>query len=151
MRIGHVHLKVRTLDRAVAFYSALLGAKVSERLGQHYAFLTMGEAHHEVALQALGDEAKGLSPYEVGLYHSAFEVDTRQELAAAVDRLKALGVRYSLVDHGISWALYTADPDGNGVEIYLDRRAAAGGAKSWDGQSYALELETIRAGEAGGL
>ncbi|NDC36511.1 MAG: biphenyl-2,3-diol 1,2-dioxygenase [Proteobacteria bacterium] len=146
MRIGHVHLKVRNLDRAVAFYSALLGAKVTERLGQHYAFLTMGEAHHELALQALGDDAKSPPPHAVGLYHSAFEVASQGELAAAIERLKALGSRCDLVDHGISWALYTADPDGNGVEIYLDRRQAAGGAKSWNGQSYALDLETIKTG-----
>ncbi|WP_101295704.1 VOC family protein [Halegenticoccus soli] len=120
-RLGHVHLKVRDLDRAIDFYADLLGLAVTERY-VNFAFLSFGERHHDLALQALGESAPG--PGEgVGLYHTAWEVETPEALAATHDRLRERGVAVSPVDHGISKALYFDDPDGNGVEVYLDTRA----------------------------
>lgn len=143
MKIGHVHLKVKDLDRSEEFYSGLLGAIRTERLGKQYSFLSMGEAHHEIALQALGDAARPPAPHTVGLYHSAFEVRDAKELLGAVERLEGLKMHFALVDHGISWAVYASDPDGNGVEIYLDRRGKAGANELWRGQSRELDKEQI--------
>ncbi|REJ75099.1 MAG: biphenyl-2,3-diol 1,2-dioxygenase [Acidobacteria bacterium] len=129
IRIGHVHLEVADAERSAAFYGELLGFETRESVGG-FRFLSGGPAHHELALQT------SASP---GLYHSAFEVDSEQELAAVAARLRDAGVRYSAVDHGISHALYFRDPDGLGVEVYLDRRGAAG-CRAWDGRSRALDL-----------
>ncbi len=145
MRIGHIHIKVRNLVRAEQFYRELLGAHVTERLGNQFSFLSMGTAHHEIALQAIGDDGNAPTADMVGLYHSAFEVAGPEELLAAILRLETLGAPFSLVDHGISWAVYSADPDGNGVEIYLDRRGAAGGKSVWAGSSWKLRREEIDA------
>ncbi|WP_459191862.1 VOC family protein [Halosimplex sp. J119] len=120
--VGHVHLKVRDLERALAFYREVLGLDVTEREGR-YVFLSWGERHHDVALQEVGDGAEGPSR-GVGLYHVAFEVATPEALASVYRRLRDRGVQVSPVDHGISKALYFADPDGNGVEVYLDTRGS---------------------------
>ncbi len=143
IRIGHVHLKVGDLGRAESFYVNLLGARVTERVAGDFAFLSMGEAHHEVALQALGPSAQAPAAHSLGLYHSAFEVSDGAGLLRAVDKLEDMGVDYTLVDHGISWALYCSDPDGNGVEIFLDRRKKPGGAELWHGSSRRLSREDI--------
>jgi len=79
--LGHVHLKVRDLERAIGFYSRVLGLRVTERVDAHFAFLSGGDAHHEVALQELGPEAAGPDPHGVGLYHVAFEVPDAASLA----------------------------------------------------------------------
>ena len=118
--VGHVHLKVRDVDRAVEFYTDALGLDVTERQGR-YAFLSWGERHHDVALQGLGPEASPPGP-GVGLYHAALEVETPDALRAVHERLRERGVAVSPVDHGISKALYFDDPDGNGLEVYLDTR-----------------------------
>ena len=145
MNIGHVHLKVRSLERSEEFYLKLLGAKITERLNGHYSFLSMGEAHHEIALQAIGNSAHSPTQEMVGLYHSAFEVDSAEELSMTIERLEQLGAEFALVDHGISWAVYTSDPDGNGVEVYLDRRKMSGGVERWNGQSRRLKRQEIEA------
>ncbi|WP_224332615.1 VOC family protein [Haloprofundus halobius] len=130
--LGHVHLKVRELDRAVDFYSSLLGLDVTER-HVNYAFLSFGSHHHDLALQALGDDAADPGP-GVGLYHSAWEVETPAELRATYETLDERGVSVAPVDHGISKALYFDDPDGNGVEVYLDTREA-NDQDEWDGRN----------------
>jgi catechol 2,3-dioxygenase len=130
--VGHVHLKVRELDRAVAFYRSVLGLEVAEREGE-YAFLSWGERHHDVALQAVGDDAPGPGP-GVGLYHVAFEVATPAALAAVYERLRERDAAVTPVDHGISKALYVDDPDGNGVEVYLDTRDSTGRTE-WGGHT----------------
>lgn len=147
--LGHVHLKVRDLERAIGFYSRVLGLRVTERVDAHFAFLSGGDAHHEVALQELGPEAAGPDPHGVGLYHVAFEVPDAASLATAYDMLVEAGIPVAAVDHAISWALYFADPDGNGVEIYLDRRRSPGGDALWHGRSRRLTREALR--EAAGL
>jgi catechol 2,3-dioxygenase len=118
--LGHVHLKVRDVDRAVEFYADALGLEVTERVA-NYAFLTFGDRHHDVALQGVGPGAPGPTR-GVGLFHAAFEVPSPAALRRTAERLDARGVEFSPVDHRISKALYFDDPDGNGVEVYLDTR-----------------------------
>lgn len=137
-RIGHAHLKVRDLDRAIAFYERFLGMQVRERVGGHYAFLSGGDLHHEIALQAVGPAAPAPHPRGVGLYHVAFEVPDRAALAEAYRELTAAGVEVYPVDHRISWALYFDDPDGNGLELYWDTRKEPGGEDLWHGNNVPL-------------
>lgn len=124
-----MHLKIRDLDRALAFYTDLLGLSVTERQGR-FAFLSAGERHHDVALQAVGPDASGPGR-GVGLYHAAFEVDSADDLLATYEALVAREVPVTPVDHGISKALYFDDPDGNGLEVYLDTRDHEG--EHWNG------------------
>lgn len=129
LSLGHVHLKVRELERSIEFYEWVTGYAVSERLG-NYAFLSDGKSHHVVALQALGESAESPSRRAVGLYHVAFEVSSDEEYKKLVERIGER-VRVTSVDHGISWASYFEDPDGNGVEIYVDRRHSRDGSPNW--------------------
>src|SRR4051794_31683435 len=92
IKIGHAHLKVRNLDRAVDFYTRLLGMRVTEQVGGHFAFLTAGDMHHEIALQAVGPNAALPDPRGVGLYHVAFEVPDKRSLAEAYFRLTGAGL-----------------------------------------------------------
>jgi catechol 2,3-dioxygenase len=118
--LGHVHLKVRDVDRAAEFYREVLGLGVTERHA-NFAFLSFGEHHHDLALQGLGEGAADPGP-GVGLYHSAWEVSDPAGLRETYERLRERGVEISPVDHGISKALYFDDPAGNGVEVYVDTR-----------------------------
>ncbi|MEM7239181.1 MAG: VOC family protein [Pseudomonadota bacterium] len=124
--IGHVHLKVADLDRAIAFYSGVLGFDVVTRLDSGAAFLSAGGYHHHIGLNTW--ESMGGTPPppgHTGLYHTAFLYPTRADLAAAVRRVIAAGYRITgRADHGVSEAVYLDDPDGNGVELYRDRPAA---------------------------
>jgi catechol 2,3-dioxygenase len=144
-RIGHVHLKVRDASASARFYGRVLGLKVTESVGDDFVFMSAGEAHHDVALQSVGAAAAGPSHRGVGLYHSAFEAATASQLLAVLERLGEVGVLAALVDHGISWAAYFSDPDGNGVEVYMDRRSVQTGREGWSGKSAALRMEQIRA------
>ena len=122
-RVGHVHLKVADLDRAIAFYSGLLGFDITQRYGDQAAFLSAGGYHHHIGLNTW--ESKGGNPApagHTGLYHSAFLFADRKALAQVFKRL--VDANYPLdgsADHGVSEALYFTDPDGNGVELYRDR------------------------------
>ncbi len=143
--IGHAHLKVRDLDRAVAFYTRFLNLHETERVGNQYAFLTGGAPHHEIALQHVGPDAPSPPVRGTGLYHVAFEVPTARDFATAYQALTAAGVSVAPVDHLISWAMYFDDPDGNGLEIYWDTRERPEGAALWRGINRPLEPETILA------
>jgi len=142
-KIGHVHLKVRDLDRAVAFYTRFLQLQVVERVGDQYVFLTGGPLHHEIALQNVGAYAPQPPAAAVGLYHVAFAVPDRPALAHAYQALTAAGIAVATVDHQISWALYFDDPDGNGLEIYWDRRHEPDGAPLWAGHNRPLSAEQL--------
>jgi catechol 2,3-dioxygenase len=125
-RIGHVHLKVADLDRAIAFYSGVLGFELTQRYGTQAAFLSAGGYHHHIGLntwESLGGTPP--PPGHTGLYHTAILYPTRRDLADALRRLIAAGIPLDgASDHGVSEALYLRDPDGNGVELYRDRPEA---------------------------
>ncbi len=144
-KIGHAHLKVRDLDRSIAFYTRFFNLKEVERVGNHYAFLSGGAFHHEIALQSVGANAPQPNPYGVGLYHVAFEVPDRRSMALAYQALTKAGVYVALVDHLISWAMYFDDPDGNGLEIYWDTRNEPGGQSLWHGHNVELQAEKLLA------
>jgi len=122
-QIGHVHLKVADVERALAFYCGLLGFQVMERMGDSAAFISAGGYHHHIGLNTW--ESKGGTappPGHTGLYHTAVLYPSRKALAEVLQRLVEHG--YPLTgasDHGVSEAIYLDDPDGNGVEIYRDR------------------------------
>jgi catechol 2,3-dioxygenase len=122
-QIGHVHLKVSDLPRAIAFYRDALGFELKEQMGNSAAFLSAGGYHHHIGLNTW--ESRGGSPPApgtTGLYHFAILYPTRTELARALQRLLAHGVGIDgASDHGVSEAIYLHDPDGNGIEIYRDR------------------------------
>ncbi|MFC1463442.1 MAG: VOC family protein [Candidatus Brachytrichaceae bacterium NZ_4S206] len=121
--IGHVHLKVSDLERAVKFYTEVLGFEVQQRWGDSAAFLSAGGYHHHIGLNTW--ESRGASPpprRATGLYHFAVLYPNRKELARAFKRLLDHGWPIDgASDHGVSEAIYLRDPDGNGIEIYRDR------------------------------
>jgi catechol 2,3-dioxygenase len=125
VRIGHVHLKVADLQRALDFYCGVLGFELTQRYGPQAAFISAGGYHHHIGLntwESLGGRppARGTT----GLFHTAILYPTRADLADALRRLMAAGIPLDgASDHGVSEALYLRDPDQNGVELYWDRPA----------------------------
>lgn len=123
VQIGHVHLKVADLERALAFYCDLLGFDLQERMGAQAAFISAGGYHHHIGLNTW--ESRGGSPPprgSTGLYHTAILYPDRRALANAVKRLLDAGWPLTgASDHGVSEAIYLDDPDSNGVELYRDR------------------------------
>ncbi len=121
--IGHVHLKVSDIDRALAFYRDVLGFDVVTRLGDSAAFVSAGGYHHHIGLNTW--HSRGGTPpaaRHTGLYHVAIRYPSRRDLARAVRRVVDAGVPLQgVADHGVSEAVYLADPDGNGIELYRDR------------------------------
>ena len=124
--IGHVHLKVADLERALQFYCGVLGFELQQKFGTQAAFISAGGYHHHIGLNTW--ESKGGSPpppRSTGLYHVAILYPDRATLADAVRRVLAAGGELDgAADHGVSEAIYLRDPDGNGVELYRDRPAA---------------------------
>ncbi len=148
VRIGHVHLKVADLERALGFYRDVLGFEVTQRMGRQAVFLSAGGYHHHIGLNTW-ESAGGLppAPGTTGLYHAAILYPTRAQLADALRRVFAAGIELDgAADHGVSEALYLRDPDGNGVELYWDRpqaqwpRAADGSLEMF---SHALDLAAL--------
>ena len=121
--IGHVHLKVANLERAIAFYRDVLGFELTDRLGRNAAFLSAGGYHHHIGLNTWDSQGGQPPPAgTTGLYHAAILYPTRADLADALRRLLAHGIRLDgASDHGVSEAIYLRDPDGNGLELYWDR------------------------------
>ena len=122
-RIGHVHLKVADLDRALGFYRDVLGFQVKQRYGDQAVFIAAGDYHHHIGLNTW--DSKGgqpPAPGTTGLFHTAILYPTRAARADAVHRVLAAGIQLDgASDHGVSQALYLRDPDQNGVELYWDR------------------------------
>ena len=122
-RIGHVHLKVADLERALDFYCGLLGFEITTRYGDQAVFISAGGYHHHIGLNTWYSKGAPPAPqHGVGLFHTAILYPTRKDLAVIFNRLQQ--ARYPLSgasDHGVSEALYLNDPDGNGVELYWDR------------------------------
>jgi catechol 2,3-dioxygenase len=121
--IGHVHLKVSDLERALAFYSGVLGFEVTQRMGNSAAFLSAGDYHHHIGLNTWESQrGSPPAPGTTGLYHFAIRYPDRAALGDALLRLRAAGIQVDgASDHGVSEALYLRDPDGNGLELYWDR------------------------------
>lgn len=121
--IGHVHLTVASLERALGFYRDLLGFEVTTRYGDSAVFLSAGGYHHHIGLNTWAGEGATPAPEgHSGLYHFAILYPTRKELAKVIKKL--IDADYPLTgaaDHGVSEAVYLQDPDGNGVELYVDR------------------------------
>src|SRR5580693_1629913 len=146
--IGHVHLKVADLERALAFYRDVLGFELTQRIGDQAAFLSAGGYHHHIGLNTW--ESQGGSPPHraaTGLYHVAIVYPTRAELADALRRLVQAGIKLDgASDHGVSEALYLRDPDGNGVELYCDRPREQWPRKpggELDMHTYPLDLDKL--------
>lgn len=149
-RIGHVHLRVADLERALGFYCGVLGFALTQRYGAQAAFVSAGGYHHHIGLNTW--ESRGgprPAPGTTGLYHAAILYPTREALADALARLDAAGIPLTgASDHGVSQALYLDDPDGNGLELYWDRpeaewpRDAEGGLQM---VTRRLDLVTLRA------
>jgi catechol 2,3-dioxygenase len=121
--IGHVHLKVADIERALGFYVGVLGFELQQRMGEQAAFISAGDYHHHLGLNTW--ESRGGSPPPpgtTGLYHTAIRYPDRAQLADALRRVVSAGIPLTgASDHGVSEAIYLADPDGNGVELYRDR------------------------------
>ncbi|MBF9237945.1 VOC family protein [Hymenobacter sp. BT683] len=122
-RIGHIHLQVTDLEKALAFYRDILGFKVMQRFGNQVAFISAGGYHHHIGLNTWN--SLGGPPARkqgAGLYHTAILYPTRSDLAQAIRQLAAANYPITgSADHGVSEAIYLDDPDGNGVELYWDR------------------------------
>lgn len=125
-RIGHVHLKVADLDRALAFYQGVLGFELMQRYGGQAAFISAGGYHHHIGLNTWHSKGgKPPAPGTTGLFHTAILYPTRAALADALHRVLEAGIALDgASDHGVSEALYLRDPDENGVELYRDRPEA---------------------------
>ena len=126
VRIGHVHLKVADLDRALKFYCGVLGFELMQRYGTQAAFVSAGGYHHHIGLNTW-ESLNGAPPPPgaTGLFHTAILYPTRGALADALRRVLAANIDLDgASDHGVSEALYLRDPDQNGVELYWDRPAA---------------------------
>ena len=148
VRIGHVHLKVADLERALKFYCGVLGFELQQKFGSQAAFISAGGYHHHIGLNTW--ESKGGSPPppgSTGLYHTAILYPNRATLADALRRVLAAGIELDgAADHGVSEALYLRDPDQNGVELYRDRpeaewpRSPAGELAMF---THTLDLDTL--------
>jgi catechol 2,3-dioxygenase len=122
-RIGHVHLKVADLDRALGFYCGVLGFEVMQRYGDQAAFISAGGYHHHIGLNTWeSKDGHPPAPGTTGLFHTAILYPSRAALADALHRVLEAGIQLDgASDHGVSEALYLRDPDQNGVELYRDR------------------------------
>jgi catechol 2,3-dioxygenase len=147
IRLGHVHLKVRALHRALPFYRKILGLRLTERAGR-FAFLAAGDEHHSVALEEVGP-LTSLPPCGAsGVAHIAFELPGRGEFVAMRKALLATGVPIISRNNGISWTMRFKDPDHNEIEVYIDRRHTSTGTKFWGGRWHKpFRLEDERAPE----
>ncbi len=121
--IGHVHLKVADLDRALAFYCGVLGFTLTQRMGDEAAFVSAGGYHHHIGLNTWMSKDGSPPPRgATGLFHTAIRYPTRAALSVALKRIIAAGIKLDgASDHGVSEALYLRDPDQNGVELYFDK------------------------------
>ena len=136
--VGHVHLKVADIPRALAFWHDVLGFDVMHRYGDEAVFLSAGGYHHHIGLNTW--ESKGAPPAprnSAGLYHVAIRYPDRETLAGAVKRVLEAGIPPAgASDHGVSEAIYLQDPDGNGVELYADRPR-----DQWPDEMYTAPLD----------
>ena len=138
-RLGRVHFKVRDVNRSIPFYTNILGLRLTEHTGR-YAFLGTDTEHHSVALEEFDALTIAPSRCAVGMARVGFEVPDRVAFVATHDRLLRVGMPITIGDNGISWVMRFEDPDGNEIEIYLDRRKAPDGTALWDGRWQAFKI-----------
>jgi catechol 2,3-dioxygenase len=143
VKIGHLRFRVRDMEASIAFYRDQLGMSLQETVGDEFAFLTFGAAHHDLALMRATGPTTPRSLDGPGFDHLALELKDRKAFAEAFFRLREAGVAAEPVDNGISWALYLSDPDGNRLELFVDIRSAPGGRPLWEGRSEPLPVEAI--------
>lgn len=135
-KLSHVHLKVNEINSVRPFYEELFGMTVSDDRGK-FVFLTNETTHHTLALQQTPTQ---FNTEAQKLYHIAFEVNSEEELYDFARRLRSANIQFTAVDHGISWAIYFNDPEGTGLELFLDRRKSLDGALHWSGRSHRLTI-----------
>lgn len=125
-RVGHIHLKVSDLDRSIAFYQDVMGFALTQKFGDSAAFLAAGGYHHHIGLNTWHSKDAGPAPERAaGLYHAAFVFPDRASMAATLKNVLDHGTPLDgAADHGVSEAVYFRDPDGNGIELYVDRAEA---------------------------
>ena len=145
LKLGHVQIRVRSLERSIAFYTRFLGLHLVERTGNAYAFLSSGDTHHDISLQNVGPNAPSPAPHSTGLSNVAFHVHDPLSFARAYQALQRADIPVSLVDHQIAWGVLFTDPDGNGIEIYYDMRHLPGHSNLWQGRDLPLEPEKVLA------
>lgn len=145
IHLGHIQLKVRDLDRSIAFYKRFLGLRITERLGRGFAFLSSSHHHHDLALQSIGPEALDAPPESIGMVNLAFEVVDQKSLAEIYKNLIDSGIEVRTSDQFISWSIYFYDPDGNEIEVYCDTRDLQGRSDLWQGRNSPLDSKTILA------
>lgn len=144
-KLGHAHVFVRNVEASAAFYADVLGLTVTEIEPGSWAFLSSGDAHHELALSEVGADAPSPAEGSVGLFHLGFDATDRRHFAEVLQRLLDRGVDVTPVDHRISWGVYFPDPDGNTLEICLDTRREPDGAPLWEGKNRPLTAEQVLA------
>lgn len=143
MVLGSVRLRVRDVARSEAFYRTTLGLEVHERVGSH-VFLGHGSEHFVLALEGVGIEEEGVSRH-VGASSIGWEVPDAWEFWRMLRRLQSARVQFAAEDEGVRWTLRFRDPDGNGIEIYVDSRALPGGRATWDGATKPVDEALILA------
>ena len=150
-RLGHAHVFVRNVEASAAFYSEVFELAVTELRPGEWAFLSSGEAHHELALSEVGADAASPVEGSVGLFHLGFDAADKVHFARVLKRLLDRGVEVHPVGHRISWGVYFPDPDGNTLEICLDTRGEPDGSDLWEGTNRPLTVEKALAalGDAG--
>lgn len=144
-RLGHAHIFVRDVEKSKRFYSEVLGLQITESEPGRWAFLSSGDAHHELALSQVGADAPGPVEGGVGLFHLGFDAADKVDFARIFQRLVEHGIDIDPVDHRISWGVYFSDPDGNRLELCLDTRREPDGSDLWEGTNRPLTPERVLA------
>jgi catechol 2,3-dioxygenase len=135
LRLGHVHIKVRSLDRSIAFYGSMLNLRLTERAGR-FAFLALGQEHHSIALEEIGSWTEQPSRRAVGVAHIAFDAADLETYHDMQQKLRQAMIPFISSNNGTSWTMQFKDPDGTEIQISLDRRQTPGGSKLWRGRWY---------------
>jgi len=133
IQLGHLHIYVKDLDVSVPFFKQHFQLRVTERIGRQIVFMSADHLHHQLVLQAYSPEQSTAAIPQHAQCHIGFEVADKATFATSYHNLVKSGVQVYPIDHGISWALYFNDPDGHGLELYVDTREEIDGSKLWKG------------------
>lgn len=144
-RLAGAQIKVRNLDRSIAFYMRFLGLRLAERVGKGYAFLTNNELHHVLGLRNVGANAPAALADATGMHRLRFELPDQVSFAKAYQTLMQAGIKVTALDRTVYWVLHFEDPDSNGLELFWDARSLPGRPMLWQGRELPLEAEKILA------